>query len=331
MHTEHITTILDALSSAEITHDPSTLKKHHAQGIMSSVYSISSSVGTLIIHYASFSPTQAHFQPWAKLKPISRFLRAIPNVPVAEVLFTLKLPHHYIVVQKLLPGTSAGEIVLENNVITIKWHEPKERYEKQVEDIVSAIHSAPIEGFGTLIVDNDALRGRYASWEAFLTTEISFYIEGIARADAVQQLPTDTLVPDCRVFLEKILPRICLLERGALVSCDIMNPSNILVENGVITGIVDWEWAFVADPAWEFAYPNPFSSLTHYFSHFPHLQSEEARREFHNRTKIYEYLLYIMWTYGTSGDGGSVFLACRDRLKKKLEQISGLFKALGIA
>jgi len=41
---------------------------------------------------------------------------------------------------------------------------------------------------------------------------------------------------------------------SCFVHGDIVNPSNILVENGEITGILDFEWALVGDPAWEFAF-----------------------------------------------------------------------------
>ena len=330
MHTEHITTILDLLASSGIEHDPQSIAKHHAQGIMSHVYTISSRLGTLIIHYASFSPTQEHFHPWEKLKPISDFLRTIPGVPAAEVPLTVKLPHHYIVVQKMLPGHSAGNITMQNDEIVIEWNEPPEHYEQRIEEIVAAIHATPLKGFGNLIIKEGILRGEHDSWEQFLTTEVPFWIEGIAHADTVHNIPHDGVPESISAFFHKVLPFITPLERASLVSFDIMNPSNILVDNGEITGVVDWEWALAADPAWEFSYANPFSR-THYFSRFPHLQNKESQDLFNKKVRIYEYLLHTMWTYGVSGTReGNIFSACRGRLKKKLVHASELFKELGI-
>lgn len=315
---EQIETILEVLARHDIEHDPNTLTPHHTQGIMSTVYTISTSVGRLIIHYVASSPTQARFRPYEKLPAVSRFLRAIPGVPAAHVLLSFKLPHHYVVVQHMLPGKPAGGITLKDGAITTEWHEPSEQFEQELETIVASIHAAPLNGFGYLLEEDGVLRGDYDSWEGFLTAEIPQYIEGLEAADVAHGVPRDTLVADTRTFFGRVLPVIAPLERASLVSCDIFNPSNILVADGNVTGIVDWEWAFAADPAWEFAYYYPYS-LAHYFSRFPELRSDDAQAHFRTRMKIYEYLLLFMWTYGTSGasDPG-VFLGCRERYKKKM-------------
>lgn len=325
---EQVQTILEVLSQHGIEHDPATLVPHHAQGIMSAVYTISSGAGRLIIHYVASSPTQARFRPFEKLPAVSRFLRAIPGVPAAHVLLAFKLPHHYVVVQHMLPGAPAGGIALKDGAIMTQWHAPADQFERELETVVASIHAAPLEGFGYLIEKDGVLRGSYDSWEGFLTAEIPQFIEGLEAADAVNGVVPDALAADTRAFFERVLPVIAPLERASLVSCDIFNPSNILVDGGKVTGIVDWEWAFAADPAWEFAYYYPYS-LTHYFAERPEFHSEDSQARFRLRMHIYEFLLLFMWTYGTSGAADpSVFLGCRARYKKKMEEAPAFLRDL---
>jgi hypothetical protein len=327
---DHATSIFEALNDAGIDHDAGSLSKHPTQGLMSSVYTISTQHGGLIIHVSKLTPTLEYFRIWEKLKPISEFLRAIPGVPAAEVLFTMKWPHHFLAVQRRLPGHSAGTAEFKNDEIVCTWKDAPDIFEEQMEGIVAKVHQAPIEGFGQLIAKEGALRGRYDSWEEFLKTEVPLWLEGIEQGDRARNSPPDTLIDDAKTFWGKILPRVASLERASLVSCDMMNPSNILVEGTVITGIIDWEWSLAADPAWEFAYINPFA-LAHYFSHFPSLSDPEAQKDFFERAQIYEYLLYIMWCFAVSGDPQSKFFEIsRGRLKRKFAGAEEFLEKLGL-
>jgi len=326
---ERITTVLDALSAAGIEHDPSSLKKHESQGLMSSVYRISSPLGELIIHHTAVSPSLAKFRIWEKLKPVSTFLCAIPGVPAAEVFLTVKLPHHFICVQKRLPGHSAGTVAITDGAIVLDWKGTKDALEKQLEEIFARVHAAPIGGFGELVVDGDLIRGEHDSWETFLKTDVPRWIETIAEADTIRSAP-DRVTDDAYRYLETVLPFVSSLEKASLVSCDAINPSNVLIEANTVTGIVDWEWAFAADPAWEFAYMNPFA-LTHYFSKFPALSSSDAQLDFHRRSAIYELFLYMRWCYSTSGEPhGDLFAATRERVKKTLLRTPALFEKFEI-
>jgi len=318
--------ILRALADNGVEHHPESLSKYHSQGLMSSVYSISTPKGELIIHVSKLTESLEYFQRGEKLKSISEFLRAIPGVPAAEVLFTVKWPQQYLVVQQKLRGQSAGTIEFKDGTIVLTWKDSSGGIESQIEDIMAKVHQAPLKGYGQLVVSDDGLRGRYNSWEEFLRTDMPFWLEGIARADSILKAPKDTLIEDSIDLFGRVIEHIAPLERASLVSCDAMNPSNILVENGKVTGVIDWEWALAADPAWEFCYLNQFP-LTHYFNYFPHLSDASAQKRFLSRARIYEHLLYTMWCFAVSGEPESHFYkVTRARLKNKLAGANKLLK-----
>jgi len=324
----HAKSIFDALSAAGIEHDEKSLARHHTQGIMNSVYTISTPHGGLFIHVCALTPPLEHFRVWEKLKPVSQFLRAIPDVPAAEVLLVVKFPHHFLVVQKKLPGTGAGTVEIKDGDIVLTWKETPGLLERQLEDMVASVHAAPLEGFGLLVATGDGIRGQYGTWEEFLAADVPLWIEGIAGVNRTLNAGPDTMTEDAYSYLAEAVKRVAPLSRASLVSCDAMNPSNVLVEKGNITGIIDWEWAFASDPAWEFCYMNQFS-LKHYFSRFPALAAAEAQREFRKRARIYEYLSYIMWTFATSGNPESpLFTVQNIRLKKILAEAKVFWRQL---
>lgn len=309
-----------------IPHDPGSILPHHCQGLMSSVYTLASILGPLIVHYTATSPTREHFRQWQKLRPVSAFLCGIPGVPAAEVLLAERLDDHVVVVQKMLPGTPAGKIEMVGDEIVLSWDETPEVCEQQLEETIAAIHEAPIEGFGELIVQDGRLRGEHDSWAAYLDAEIPFFLDGIAAADARWGTPPDTLLDDLHSIFARITPHISELERASLVNCDIMNPSNILVQNGKITGIVDWEWALAADPALEFAYVGVLP-LKHYLTARTGLASEQDQEDFFKRIRLYGLLLHTMRTYSTSGDEDStLFKTCRAQLQGMAVYMSVLLR-----
>lgn len=327
---DQLESIQSVLAAHGISHDPESILLHHCQGLMSSVYTIASSQGSLIVHYTATSPTREHFQQWQKLQPVSEFLRGIPGVPAAEVLLAARLEDHFIVVQKMLPGTPAGRIEMAGDGIVLSWDETPELHEQQLEGIIAAIHETSIEGFGELVVKDGRLRGEYDSWAAYLDSDVPFFLEGIAAADARWGTPPDTLLDDLRAIFARIMPHISTLERASLVNCDIMNPSNILIQDGQITGVVDWEWALAADPALEFAYVGPLP-LAHYLAARSSLSSEQAREDFFKRIRLYGLLLHTMRTYSTSGDEDStLFKTCRAQLQEAVAHSPALFKNLGM-
>jgi thiamine kinase-like enzyme len=280
------------------------------------VYTISSSVGDLIVHVSESTPSLERLRVPDKLRPVSQFLRAIPGVPAAEVLFTQKFPGHFIVAQKKLPGTVAGRILIENGEISHVWDQPIELYEEQVEDIVATIHSVPIRGFGPLAEDGEGLRGQYDSWEDFLRIEVAFWMDGMAQEDQRLRI-ADTLIEQLRVFLERAAPRFPCAA-ASLISCDLTNASNILVDDGKVTGIVDWEWAMAADPAWEFGNMNHYK-LAQYFSRFPELASAEAQKEFLLRVTVCQPLLWCMWAYSHIGRSNkNLYAGARLHIKNSL-------------
>lgn len=78
---------------------------------------------------------------------------------------------------------------------------------------------------------------------------------------------------------------------SVLVHGDLINPSNILVKNDQVTGIIDWECALAGDPAWDFCFNNKYELKT-YFKCRGFTKDEE--NDFRERMKLYEPL-YLAW------------------------------------
>jgi len=76
------------------------------------------------------------------------------------------------------------------------------------------------------------------------------YLHRIERAlDSINMSPADRLVIErAYAFAEAnrpTAPRLCKNDCAG---------ANILVQRGTVTGIIDWEWAWGGDPAWDIAY-----------------------------------------------------------------------------
>jgi len=312
--------IIETLDATGLSYDGTGLKRHASQGLVNDVYTIPSEQGELIVHYSTLTPTLEHFHIWEKLKPVSDFLQRIPDVPAARVFATRKRDDAWVAVQEKLPGSPAGRAIVGADVVSFEWHAPFETCQEQVEMIAARVHNTPIRGFGYPRLDEGTLRGSHDSWTNFLAAEAPLWARGISAGDAECGILSGTLEEDVQRFLAHTLPRMEHIPRTSLVSSDMMNPSNILFENGVVTGVVDWEWALIGDPAWEFCALNPYS-LDHYFKYFPELMTKEARRDFLERAALYENFAYLMWGYAVSGNPATPLArAASKRAHKKLTE-----------
>ena len=318
MSDERLRGALEQLGTHGVVADPISLKKHHVQGYISEVYTVASSVGHLVIHIVKISPAQEHLRAWEKLAPLSNLLRGA-EIPVSEVLFSHRFATHYIVVQRLLEGENAGSRDIHDDDFTDTWREPVKEYQDQVISTAARLHRIPVSGFGWLRLKGDTLAGEHPTWEAFLNAEIPIWVAAIQGAERIRGTEGSGFLERVNRFAGEVLPELAYAGAPAIVHGDLTNPSNILCKDGRITGIIDWEFAIAADPAWEFHYKNPYS-LEEYFHYVPNM-SEADRTLFRRRTEIYGYLPFLLWLYITSWDpNGSLYRSSRSILERRLTE-----------
>lgn len=83
-----------------------------------------------------------------------------------------------------------------------------------------------------------------------------------------------------------------------------INPGNVLINEGKISGIIDFEWAAAGDPAWEFAYCS--EPLDYYFDCLEEAGGKYVNRnEFLLKRRIYR-VLWLLWGISVHAKGGII-------------------------
>ncbi len=265
-----------SLTKNGIRADINLIKRHQSQGLMSKVFILDSSIGKLIVHINELSEEQRRQKIWQKISAIGKLLERYSQIPASKIIAAdIVDSKHYFIIQTMLTGRVAGARTLKNREIVDIWFMPRDKIEIQIISTIKKINSVNIPGAGWLVVRNNKLVGMYKTWTKFLDKELTVWLKAISRKENDYKLSDQVLS-----FYKKIklsLPA----DSHALVHNDLVNPGNILHLKNKLTGLVDWEWAMVGDPAWEYAFNNQYNLKSY-------------SREFIKRTKLYEPL-YLTW------------------------------------
>lgn len=279
--------IADALSTKGIILNDTRPQPFGSQGFMSKVFSLDSNKGKLILHLSELHREQRRQKIWEKVDLLSTLLGDFPQIPTAQVLCSGVVGKKYYIVQNMLRGQPAGARTLKHGLfVDVRQHWSKD-IEREVEQIVARINQIPLNGYGWIVRREKTAGGRYKTWQAFLAHEFALWTKGIARAEG-----NAALTKKLKRYFAEVFSGLTL-EHPSLVHGDLTNPSNILVLDGKVSGLVDWEWSLAGDPAWEFAFHNPYS-LNAYFKALGRGISDEEKREFKRRISIYGRL-YLIW------------------------------------
>jgi len=315
-----IQTAFSELNRLGITYEPSSLHLYGTQGIMSEVYILTTSVGEVVLHVKKITPEQRVFGMPEKLKVVSDATRAFPHLPLAEVLSCVDLTEYAVTIQRKLPGHAAGSIELRGNTTYMEWKEPVEKVGPQVEAALAALHTqVPTKGFGVIeSFEGGRIQARYSSWKEFLTTEAPRWAAAIAE-QALRTDSRDDMRPLFAELFTRIFPLVTYNGPSSLVCTDYINPSNVLIHEGKLSGLIDWEWALLADPAWDFTYYSPYALDTYFAARG--ITSKEAQDDFKVRTRVCEMFVLLMWAYGTSNDPHApLFIACKERIPPAVDR-----------
>lgn len=260
------------LSKSNITIDKSSIKEISSHGMMSEIFSCKSNVGELIIHLVSANIEQRRQKTYLKIRYVSDFLKHT-KIPHAEVLLSKYFGRKYLIVQKRI----SGKVPKNDNRISKKLYE-----------LLHEIHSIKTNDFGFIKKFHGNLTGTFKSWEEFLTKESRLWLKSICKSGIISKSENKKYQNLLKNYLLKNMPFI-KCKSPKLIHGDMINVGNVIVKNGKINGIIDFEWAMSGDPAWEFARKGIIPKKYYY--------KDEDKKDFENRIKIYFPLVRLWIAY----------------------------------
>ncbi len=214
-------------------------KKKIEKGVANEVYLIKNKSGQEFISRISLNKDNNRFEEekWS----IEQCKDA--GVPVPEVLLTDKIDIkdkiYNICIESKLPGVALYE---EYNLT----EEEKNKILNQVGQILSQIHSVPIDGFGKF--DKNG-KGEFSSVEDILKDP---YIRDEKMLNIAKEISLDEEIIKKALEIVKNGSALCSKVKPKLVHNDFV-PKHILIENKEITGIIDFEIAVGGDPVIDLA------------------------------------------------------------------------------
>jgi thiamine kinase-like enzyme len=313
--------IFKNLSARGISVLPETLKKHKYQGWMSSVFTVESKRGLLIIHLVRPVKEHQRNKIWDKFKGLSKILSSHLEIPAAKILYSGLVCNLFVIVQFFIHGSRAGKRVLNETVISDKWYINKADTVPNILRALASIHKIKPRGFGWPVLRVYQLVGKYKNWKEFFQYNYPLWIKEIRKADRRLFLKNNST--SLNQVIRRTVDRMNYSGPAVLVHGDSINPSNILVSNKNRTVILDWEWSILADPAWEFCDLGwwdqiDIKRLSPYFKAVK-IKNHAEKIDFINRIKLYIPLWLLWGTYMHANDSNpSIYIALRKLLLDKL-------------
>lgn len=307
--------IVGKLKRKGIHVDSKGFKLHKSQGLMSKVYIVRSNKGELVVHLINPIPEWIRQHIHKKIYGIGKLLLKYPNIPTAQIFLSGRVGKSYFLVQEKLPGTPAGSRSISRTQVIDRWVTNRSKTSIKLQRIIAQSHTIRSHGYGWPVIKNGKLIGKYKSWNEFFEKEIPLWLRSIHKADKHSHTKASKYAQN---FLKQVPPTKPFLVHG-----DAINPSNILTQGDRITGIIDWEWSIIGDPAWELCDPGWWKllnrkSLQPYFKELKKTQ-DVNEDEIIRRAKLYRPI-WLMWAchLHSSSPKGSLYKALRAILDKQL-------------
>jgi len=256
-------------------------------GLNSVVYLANSSNGKLVIHVVDCTVEHEYQQIDKKILKVHAKLEEYPEIPAPKIITSGRLSDGKVFfVHEYLEGIPLGKrsIIDEKIVDMYNMGNPSD-YLIQLTDLLLKIHLIKCKGFGYIDVNKKDLTGRYNTWIDWLKTESTRWLEDLAEAEHEgKEFISEKQYEEYKQALKELFEKneeFMEVEQGVLVHWDMNNPGNVLIEKGIITGIIDFEWSIIGDPMWDFV-----------------LSGEELQKEYSKKTNIsLEHIKKMMLLY----------------------------------
>jgi thiamine kinase-like enzyme len=293
------------LNKINIHLDAKTIQRLKTRGFMSKIYSCDSNKGNLILHIITPVPEQIRQKIYQKIRIVSDILEKSKKIISAKVYFSGITPKgHYFIVQKLLPGKNLGDRKIKKEEIINRYFRNNDKLIRLLEENLAKLHSIKLSGYGFLQVKNRKAVGQYNSWKEFLYKDSKKWIKNILKnKDGLFKKEFIGIKSQIEKFFKKYDDCLSYRNKGSIIHGDMINPGNVLINKGKISGIIDFEWAAVGDPAWEFAYCS--EPIDYYFNYFKAKGKYINQKEFLFKRKLYR-ALWLLWGISVHAKGGII-------------------------
>ncbi len=309
---------------ADIEIDARSMKKLSVQGFNSEVYTAKAD-SDLIIHILNQNQEQIKQSINKKLVSISNLLKTFPGIPSAEFFYEGKLEDgRFLFAQEKLLGDNLGRRKIENGKIIDEFY-PMEnkKYFEQLDRILADLHGIKFSKYGWLAGEKGGLDGTYNSWEDFIFIESALWIRNIFDNRNNGYVILKSTLSEVKKKIESLYSRkLHLFESKvpSFVHGDMINPGNILINNGKISGIIDFEWALAGDAAWEFAYSgNP--AINNYFDFCDKAGIVCDRTLFSEKMKFYK-IIWLLWAVNVHAKGATLKEILFKELVKNIKSLN---------
>lgn len=283
------------------------------RGVYTNNFTLDSNQGKVVVKVGTAAKTlKEHLESMGVRVGIAKFLEAYPSIPSPQVLANGKTEGMAYMVQKYLPGAD--------------WTECREStlHLKHLGEVLADLHKIEIKGYGDLAFENGLPFGKHENWVDFLKEqtyqkldELYEYLEqnpdisskGVRRIGTVLK---HKLVGKRRIKAEKEELKNKLKtffgKHGSDMQCEIPSLlhgdvwwNNVRVEGEKVTGLIDWEYAYAGDPAWEMHldFDAKDELLRHYFAAMKKRGFEVDEDDFKKRIGLYRVVKGIFAANGT--------------------------------
>lgn len=201
----------------------------------------------------------------------------VPQVIALDTTRTIS-PRDYLIVTRL-----PGEAVIDG------WKSLSAVQQRgiaaQTGECLAAMHQCALSGFGDL---GDA---PYSAWYQ----EVEYFFTGYAEDALRNGALTPEVVARMAAVMRRLRPALDSVMQPALVHAD-CHFENILQEDGMVTGVIDFEWGKRGDPLWDFRVEDKWEEMCP-GSREPLLAAYALRRplppDYEERVRFYKMLMHL--------------------------------------
>lgn len=290
-----------------------SFQKYQSGGVASDVYTAHSNKGKLIIHVKGSYEEQFRQRVHEKIYWISQLLKNHRDIPTAQVFLAGTLPSGKLfTVQEFIEGEPLGTRVFkEADIVDVIFAHKRDFFIREVQRFLGKFHEISLPGYGFLFVKNGVLRGEHTSWMDFLHSGSEAWLNNVYSNQSEYQRWRDQL----RKFFETYEDQLQYTATGRFLTMDITNPGNVLIKDGRVIALIDFEWAAVGDPAWEFAFmKNEY--LGDYYQYFEERGDPIDRELFELKRTLYRVLWLLFAIHVWVGKSLAAYL--RSEFEKDL-------------
>ena len=244
--------IRSSLSAVDISvHDI----QEFSSGLNSKVYLADSSKGNLTIHIVDCNIEHDYQQLDKKIILVYDELENHPDIPTAPIIAAGKLDDGGVFfVNLFLEGDQFGRREIKDMKVIDSYDvQDPEDLLKQLAKLMIRQHAIKGQGFGYIDTNKNHICGRYDTWLDYLSTESGRWLGNLAvpsEEPYISPEEYEQYKSDLRSLFEK-QKGLLALTQASLLHWDINNPTNILIKDRNISGIIDYEWAILGDPLWD--------------------------------------------------------------------------------